>query len=441
MASKSSNRLIVILLIIAALLIVGVIVAKKMGFINTTKPTKVSTEATSRRTIIELVSGSGKIQPEVEVKISPDVSGEIVELLVEEGDSVKKGQRLARIKPDMYNSLVEQAEAAVNSAKANAANAQARIKQLEVQRDQQQRDLERNRQLNREGLLSQVELQNSETLYQSTLMEIDAAKESTKAANFNINSAQANLKEANNNLGKTTLYAPMSGIISRLNVKEGERVVGTSQFEGTEMLRIADYANMEVRVDVSENDIIKVSEGDTAMVEVDAYLDKKFVGIVTQISNTNNSTASLAASTDQLTNYTVKIRLLKSSYADLLQNGKSFPFRPEMSASADIQTLTLRNIITVPIESVTLKVAEDSLQSAQNMAKQEIVFVESNGIVLEQNVVSGIQDDNYIEIKKGLEEGKMVVTAPYRAITKFLKDSTAVEVVSKEELFKEELKE
>lgn len=449
MAKNTSKKWLWILSILSILLLITGLWAKKQGWIGKKILTKISVETASQRTIIETVSASGKIYPEIEVKISPDVSGEIVDLLIEEGDSVAAGQLLARVKPDMYNSMVEQAQATVNSSQANASNAAARIKQLEIQKAQQERDLKRLQQLYDDQVIARTELQTAETALLATQAEIEASKDLVSAARYNTAGASANLKEAKNNLSKTNIYAPMSGIISRLDVEKGERVVGTSQFQGTEMMRIANFKVMEVRVDVSENDIVKVKLGDTAIVEVDAYMGKKFKGIVTQIMNANASTAAAAvtSTTDQVTNYTVKIRLMKDTYQELMNKESSFPFRPGMSASAKIQTKTLRNILTVPIQSVATREITDSLKQQHTTTTLnskaedeedmlEVVFVHDNGKVYQREVSIGIQDEQYIEVRQGLKAGEQVVSAPYRAITKTLKDSTAVEVVKKEDLFK-----
>ncbi len=430
------KKLLITLGIIIALLAIFAFVGKRQGWIGKKKLTKVSTEAAKNRTIIETVSASGKIYPKVEVKISADVSGEVVELKVEEGDSVKQGDLLARIDPEIYKSMVARAEAAVNTAKANRATSEARLSQIDVQRAQAETTLKRNEQLFKDEILSKVELENADVALQTIDADIKATGKSVEAAQFSVQSAQASLKEAKDNLRKTNIYAPTSGIISLLNIEQGERVVGTSQFSGTEIMRIADFDEMETRVDVSENDIIRVNVGDTAIVEVDAYIDRKFKGIVTQISSSSNATSQL--STDQVTNFSVKVRLLKSSYQDLLdKNKKQFPFRPGMSVSVDIQTEKKEKILTIPVQAVTVRALADSLKTGKEGEEElrEVVFVYNGKQVNEQVVKVGIQDDTYMEILEGLSKGDEVVVAPYRAIAKELENDTEVEKVDKEKLY------
>lgn len=431
---STSSKLLIALLIIAVLAGGGAYYAKQQGWIGKKVLTKVSVEEAKKRTIVETVTASGKLYPETEVKISPDVSGEVIVLNVEEGDTVKAGQLLAKIEPDTYQSIVERTEAALNSSKANAANANARITQLKTQLKQRQRDYDRNKKLFDQDIIAQADLENFETMVEAAKADIKAAEQTLDGSNFNIKSAEANVKEAKNNLRRTNIYAPTSGIISMLSVEKGERVVGTSQFAGTEIMRIANFEDMELRVDVSENDIIKVKTQDTAYVEVDAYLDRKFEGVVTQISNANTTTM---VSTDQVTNFTVKIRLLRDSYVDILEKTGRFPFRPQMSASADIRTKVVRDVLTVPIQSVTTRELADSLKKDDGDDELlEVVFVENSGKVTQKEVKTSIQDDNYIVVTNGLDSGEKVVNAPYREISKKLENEQEVEVVKKEELFK-----
>lgn len=458
-SSKKSNRWLWILGISTLLLIGLAALGKQQGWFGQEKLQRISTEPALRRTIVETVSGNGKIYPEIEVKLAPDVSGEVVELLVEEGDSVKAGQLLARINPDIYTSMTERAEAAVNSAQSAQANAsagisqaEAQIAQLEAQISNARKIYERNKQLLKDGVIAQVEVENAETTLRSLEAQlrgsratVTAGQKSTEGAGYNVQSAKASLKEARDNLKKTNIYAPMSGIVSKLEIEKGERVVGTSQFAGTEIMRIANLNSMEVQADISENEIVKVSLGDTAIVEVDAYTDRKFKGIVTQIAGSANTSAQLT--NDQITNFTVKVRLLPESYRDLSGEGRQ-PFRPGMSASVDIQTKRIDNILAVPIQAVTTR--EDTLaqlgkktdaatQDAKSDADiQELVFVYDQGKVYQKPVRIGIQDETYIQILSGLQGGEEIVSAPYRTIAKVLKDSLAVERVSKEELYKKE---
>ncbi|MFK7904396.1 MAG: efflux RND transporter periplasmic adaptor subunit [Chitinophagales bacterium] len=440
MAKRSASKTVsIIFLILIPLIVIGAVIAKKKGFIDKKAVIKVATEKSKKHTIIETVSASGKIYPELEVKITPDVSGEVVKLNIQEGDSVKAGQLLAKIDPEVYVSFVDRAEAAVNSAKSNLANTKARSLQAKVQMDNAQRVYNRNKKLFDDKLLSQAEYENAQAQYEGAKAEHQAALKTIEGGQYNIESAEASFRESKDNLRKTNIYAPISGVVSRVNIEKGERVVGTSQFAGTEIIRIANFNDIEARVDVSENDILRVSLGDTAIVEVDAYIDRKFKGIVTQIANSANLDSQI--SSDQITNFTVQIRLVPQSYADLSQKIQ-FPFRPGMSASVDIQTHKIPNTLTVPIQAVTVREIPDSLKTELSGGEeedlQEMVFVYADGKVTSSKVTTGIQDESYIQILLGLEEGVEVVTAPYRTITKKLEDDMKVDRVDKDDLFKKE---
>jgi len=434
----NSNKLLKYLIIAAVVLIVFALIGKKAGWFGGVDKVKVSVENPQKQTITELVTASGKIQPETEVKISPDVSGEIVELNIKEGDEVKKGDLLLKIKPDIYISAVERATAAVNSAKANLANAKAMLEQVKARYTQTQKAYDRNKLLWEEKTISDAEYESSLSSFEMVTAELEAAKRSVDAAGYSVNSAEATLSEAKENLSKTIIYAPMDGTVSMLNVETGERVVGTMQMAGTEMLRIADLDRMEVKVDVNENDIVKVKLNDTALVEIDAYLGEKFKGVVTEIANSANVSGM---TTDQVTSFDVKILLLKSTYKHLISKNQVNPFRPGMSASVDIQTRTKYNIITVPIQAVTTRA--DSTENAEGIMAQaddeikEIVFIIRNDSAIIQEVKTGIQDNKLIEIVEGLSEDLKVVTAPYSAISRKLKNGTQVEIVAKEKLFSE----
>ena len=433
-----SNSLLKYLLIAAIVLIIFAVVGKKAGWFGGKVEIKVSVEQPELRTITEIVTASGKIQPETEVKISPDVSGEIVELYVKEGDEVKNGDLLLKIKPDTYLSSVDRAAAAVNSAKANLANSQAFLEQVKARYKQTENAYDRNRVLWEQETISDAEYENSLSAYEIVQAELESAKKSIEASKYSVQSAEATLSEARENLSKTTIYAPMSGTISKLNVEKGERVVGTMQMAGTEMLRIANLERMEVMVDVNENDIVKVKMSDTALIEIDAYLGETFKGVVTEIANSANVTGM---STDQVTNFDVKVLLVKASYQQLISKNNPNPFRPGMSASVDIQTNTKHNVLTIPIQCVTTRV--DSVETdvetlaAINEEIQEIVFVARNDSAHIQIVKTGIQDNKYIEIKEGLSKEDKVVTSPYSAISRKLKDGSIIKVVDKKELFAE----
>lgn len=434
------------------LIIILLAVGKKTGIIGKKETIEVSTENVIKRTIIETVSASGKIQPEVEVKISPDVSGEVVELLIKEGDKVKKGDLLAKIKPDIYESNYEQMQAALNSQKANEANANARFSQVKSQFINAKLTFERNESLWKQKAISQSEYDAAKTAFDVAKEEVSAAEELYKAAQFNVQSTNASVKEARENLAKTNIYAPVDGTISKLNIEKGERVVGTTQFAGTEIMRIANLNEMEVSVNVNENDIVRVSMGDTALIEVDAYLNRKFKGIVTEIANSAEITG---LTTDQVTNFTVKIRILRESYQDLInpQHPNLSPFRPGMSATVDIQTETVFNVLSLPIQAVTVREDTTNVEKKENkpateetqanekktshIPSQEFVFIYADGKVKMQKVKSGIQDNLYIQIVSGLKENDEVITSPYTAITKTLKENSVVKKVDKKELFKE----
>ena len=433
-----SNKLLKYLLVAAVVLIVFAVIGKKAGWFGGEITIKVSTEKPAIRTITEIVTASGKIQPETEVKISPDVSGEIVELKIQEGDKVKKGDLLLKIKPDIYISAVNRAEASVNSAKANFANAQAYLKQIEAKYKQTKNAYERSKILWEQETISQADYESALSSFEMVEAELSAAKKSLEASKYSIQSAEATLSEAKENLQKTTIYAPMDGTVSRLNVEIGERVVGTMQMAGTEMLRIADLNRMEVKVDVNENDIVKVKLNDTAVIEIDAYLGEKFKGIVTEMANSANVSGM---ATDQVTSFDVKVLLLKDSYAHLMKENNPNPFRPGMSASVDIQTNTKPNILTIPIEAVTTRTSTDTTDTSEEFVAdefREVVFVVSEGSANLRNVKTGIQDNQYIEIVDGLTLDDNIVTAPYSAISRKLKDGINVEVVEKKQLFEQD---
>lgn len=446
MSKKILIRVGVAIVIVA---IVVLAVARKKGLIGEEDALKVTTEKAMLRSIIETVSANGKIQPEVEVKISPDVSGEIVELYVKEGDEVKAGDLMAKIDPKIYASNYDRMMAGVNSQKANLANSRARVAQVQAQFINAKASFERSDRLFKEKAISASEFDAAQSAFEVAKAEVTAAQENVKAAEFAVKSAEASVKEASENLYKTSIYAPVSGTISKLNVEKGERVAGASQFSsGTEILRIANLEVMEVNVSVNENDIVRIAINDTALVEVDSYLNRKFKGIITQIATSANV---VGLSADQVTNFDVKIRMIPDSYSDLKVKGQptASPFRPGMSATVDIQTETALNILTVPIQSVTTRQdttiteekgpanagdANDKTTKSTEAAK-EYVFTVKDGVAKLQEVKTAIQDNMYIQITEGLSEGDEVISGPYRAISKTLKDQDKVKVVQKEELF------
>jgi HlyD family secretion protein len=437
------------ILISLGVILIILTVLKFTGVFGKDEGTKVTAEKVQRRTITEIVNASGKIYPEVEVKVSPDISGEITELTVQEGDTVKKGQILARIYADIYSIQANQAAAGVMQTQAQVANSEAALGALKAQLDQAEKVYKMQKQLFDDKVISKNEFNIADANFKSAQANYNAAKQGIKGGMASIQSAQANLAKANKDLSRTALVAPMDGVVSLLNVKKGERVVGSNMMAGTEMLRIADMAKIEIRVDVSESDIPKVHLGDSAIVTVDAYNDTKFKGIVTQIASSNNGAstqAALANTSTDVTNYKVYVRLLPESYTHLLGKG-SFPFRPGMSASADIQTKTHANVLSVPINAVTTRELKDSTKNKPTVANTDanavaiddlevVVFIiDKDGKVKKVKVKTAIQDISYIEITEGLKEGEQVITGPYDIVSKLLKENDKVKVVDKKDLF------
>ena len=415
------NKILKILIGVVVVLIIFAIIGKKAGWFGKAVTVKVAVEYAEKRQITETITANGKIQPEKEVKITPDVSGEIVELTVKEGDNVEKGQLLLRIKPDIYISQRDRSLAAISSARARLAQSEAQFTQAEL-------SFKRTKQLYEEQTISKSEFEQSEASYNVAKSEVDAAK-------FSVVSSEASVKEANENLIKTSIYSPMTGTVSMLLVEAGERVAGTNLMSGTEIMRIADLSRMEAQVEVNENDIVRVKLGDTASIEVDAYLDEKFKGVVTEIANSAKTTG---VSADQVTNFDVKIFVLPQSYAKLTAKGVINPFRPGLSTTVDIQTETRKEIITVPIQSVTTRT--DTTKTAKKVSEEEIrtlVFTTDGKYAFAKDVKTGIQDNNYIEIISGVEDSARVISSPFSAISKKLSDSTLIEIVKKEQLYKE----
>jgi HlyD family secretion protein len=415
---------------------------------------KVAVDKAEDKNIIEVVSASGKIYPETEVKVSSDVSGEIVDLPVLEGDSVKKGQVLARIYADVYGSVRDKATASLSQAQAQLANTAASLNAFKAKLEQSKSAYDRNKELLAQKVVSRSEFETAEATYRSALADYNAAAEQVNSNRYAVQSAKAGVTEANTNLKRTTIVASMDGVVSLLPVKKGERVVGTGQMSGTEIMRIADLNIMEVQVDVGENDIPRVKYNDTAIVEVDAYSDRKFKGIVTQIASSSKgaatATAASTSSAEQVTSYIVHIRILAESYADLIDpaHPKNFPFRPGMSASVDIQTRRKNNVLAVPINAVTTRDVVDSskavgakkedLAAAKESGKnqKEVVFVlQADKTVRQTIVTTGVQDDANIEILSGLKPGETIISAPYSAVSKDLEQGKKVNVVPKKELF------
>jgi len=447
-----SNKLIIILAAVVLVLIGVAVVGKQKGWFGKGDVMEVAVEKAAKRSVVETVTASGKINPHTEVKLSSEVSGEVIELNVHEGDSIKEGQLLCVINPSIYEAVVTQSAASVNQMKANLAGSKANVIQTKAALDQAQRNFNRNKKLYDDKVISESDYESAKLAYDQADANYQTAQQQDSASSFSVKSAEAQLSQAVDNLKKTKIFAPMSGVISLVNVKLGERVVGTAQMAGTELIRIADLNNMQAEVDVNENDVLRISLGDTADIEVDAYVKKKFVGIVTEIAY-SSTTATQTATTTQATNFTVKIKLLKQSYADLIKPelGRLYPFRPGMSTTVDIKTESRSNVITVPIQSVTTREEKDLKKQDADFAKtttaqkpsdadksgaKEIVFVVSGGKVKAQEVTTGIQDANYIEITTGLKDSETVVKAPFKLISKTLKDGDMVKIVDEKDLFK-----
>jgi HlyD family secretion protein len=411
---------------------------------------KVAVDTASEKTIIETVNASGKIYPETEVKIKPDVSGEIVELPVLEGDSVYKGQLLVKINPTIYNSAVTQAEASMFQSRASVNNARELVEQAKAQMTRTKANFDRNKELFNSKVISRMEYEQAEAEYLSAKANYEATRANVAGGAYGVTGAQANLSQAQENLRRTTITAPTSGIISQLLVKKGERVVGTAQMDGTQILTIANLGRMEVRVDVSETDIPKVSIGDTSLIEVDAYRNQKFKGVVSKISvssvQLNSITGAASNSTDQVTNYTVHIFILPESYSGLraeLGKGK-FPFKPGMSAGVEIQTRKESGILSVPINAVTTRDWPDSLKKktpaganldANNIRQVLFVYNAKTKDVTLRDVKTGIQNNEYIQITSGLRKGDVVVVAPYGTVARTLQDKSKVKVVPRDQLY------
>jgi HlyD family secretion protein len=458
---KKKTIWIISILLVAIVTLIGL---KKAGVIGKEEGTKVAVENAQSRTIIETVNASGKIFPEVEVKISSDVSGEITELTVAEGDSVRRGQVLAKVYADIYNIQQQQAAAVVSQQQYQVANTTAQLDGLRSAMVQAEAQYNRQKKLLEGKVISRQEFEVAENAYNTAKASYNAALRQIDAAKAGVASANANLQRASTDVSRTTIVAPMDGVVSLLNVKKGERVVGTAQMAGTEMMRVADMSRLEVRVDVTENDIPKVHLGDSALISVDAYLNRKFKGIVYQIasSNTGAATAGVSAqSANDVTNYKVYIRLLPESYADLIDPAKplSFPFRPGMTASADIMTKVRNNVLSVPINAVTTRDKNEGTDKKGQADKKEtpqgggmddaapssgeedekdivvFVFDKATSTVKKVKIKTGIQDTRFIEITEGVTKDQQVVSEPYNVIFRTLKDGMKVMVVEKSKLF------
>jgi len=418
-----SKKTLYVTLGVIVFLVVALMFMSKAGLVGGKKKGKiVDVAVVETRTIIETVSATGKIQPEIEIKISSEVSGEIIEMPIKEGQLVKKGDLLVRVNPDLYTSGLNRSVASLSNAKASLSQAEAQLKEAQFNYD-------RSKILFEKGIISKAEWDNA-------VARFETAKAAREASYYMVQSASATVNEANDNLRRTTIYAPVDGTISLLAAELGERVVGTQQMTGTEILRVANLNNMEVEVDVNENDIVKLNIGDEANIEVDAYLKKEFKGVVTSISNS----ASTALTADQVTNFKVKIKILKESYEDLLVGKPEnySPFRPGMTATVDIITKKKMDVVAVPISAVVVKSDTTAVKSTRKTdgvaankseKKMECVFVKSGNKAKLKVITTGIQDDTFIEILGGLKAGETIITGPYSLVTRELNSGDEIQIV------------
>jgi len=451
---RKSNKLIYWLIGTLVVLVLILVIGKSAGWIGKPKELEVELAKAKRVTIVEKVSASGTVQPVTEVKIAPEVSGEIISLLIEEGDSVRKGQTLVKIRPDTWQSQLDRAEAGRSQQLANVEQSKASLLRAQAQFVRAEADYKRQERLWNEKVISEADWQMAQQNYLVAKNDVAASEQTVEAARSTARSTQASLNEARENFRKTTVDAPMNGIISKLIVKNGERVVGTATMAGTEMLRIADLNTMEVRVNVNENDIVRVHLGDTAIIDVDSYSSQKkeFKGLVTLIANT----AKDKASADAITEFEVRILILRSSYDDLVKAGNRFPFRPGMTASVDIITTRKENALSVPLAAVTTrnpekKETEDKGAPAQNQNTgnsggagvkksddKTVIFVNDKGVAKQIEVKTGISDYDNIEILSGVSDSTEVITGPFLAVSKRLKDGDKVRSQEKKEEKKKE---
>lgn len=434
------------ILIGSVVLLVLVIIASKMGWIGKGDTIKIATDKVEKRTVNEQVSASGKIQPEVEVKLSSEVSGEIVELHVKEGDVVEQGQLLCRIRPDILQSGYQRAVASLNQQRASLASAEQQLKQQEATFANVESQFNRNKALFEKKVITAAEFDQAQADYRSALATLEAQRQNVLATKYGIDQSQAAVQEAGDNLARTSIFAPVAGVVSLLNVELGERVVGTAQMAGTEIMRIANMNSMEVNVEVNENDINRVALNNAAVIEIDAFQGRQFKGVITEIASSSTTASSAgAAGTDQVTNFNVKVRILPDSYEDLLNhdNPNPSPFRPGLSATVDIHTRS-DNGLAIPIQSVTTRedAKKDSAATEEaepraagaKKAKEYVFVYDGAGTVKQVEVTTGIQDDMYIRVMSGLQEGDEVVSRPFNAISTTLRDGNKVEKVDRSAL-------
>lgn len=442
---KKSNKTLYIAIGVVAVLILFLIIGKSAGWIGKPKTLEVDAAKAKKVSIVEKVSASGTVQPVIEVKLAPEVSGEIIELRVEDGDSVKQGEVLVKIRPDIVISQLERSEAALSQQMANLESTKASLARAQATYTRAKQDYERQEKLWNEKVISEADWQLAQQNFKVATNDLKSAEQSVEAAKYVVSSTEAGVRESRENVRRTSVVAPMSGTVSKLNVKQGERVVGTAQMAGTEMLRIADLNKMEVRVNVNENDIVRVHLGDSVLIDVDAYSStgKEFKGLVTNIANT----ARDKVSADAITEFEVRILILQSSYNDLIKAGNKYPFRPGMTASVDIITTRKDNVLSVPLAAVTTRapegskgaapenqdndrpqVTDSSKPKAEKKQDKVVVFINDNGVAKMVEVKTGISDYDNIEILSGLPDSAMVITGPFLEVSKRLKDGDKITV-------------
>jgi HlyD family secretion protein len=462
---RKSNKVLYILIAAVIVLIVVLLIGRSQGWIGKPKTIEVETAKASKKSITEKVSASGTVQPVTEVKLAPEVSGEIITLNVEDGDSVRLGDILVMIKPDVWLSQYERSEAALNQQRANVESAKASLSRAQATYMRAEQEYKRQEKLWNEKVISEADWQLAQQNFKIASNDLKSAEQSLEAAKFVVKSTEASVKESHENVLKTSVRAPMKGVVSKLNVKKGERVVGTAQMAGTEMLRIADLNKMEVRVNVNENDIVRVHYNDSVIIDVDAYgnTGKQFKGIVTNIANT----AREKQSTDAITEFEVRILILQSSYEDLIKSGNKYPFRPGMTASVDIITTRKENVLSVPLASVTTRnpdelnmtsdnrgpdgpggggpggggdrqVTDTSKPKAEKKEDKVVVFINDNGVAKMKEVKTGISDYENIEIISGISENDEVISGPFLVVSKRLKDGDKISLKMEEKKNEEE---
>jgi HlyD family secretion protein len=446
---RKSSKLLYWLIGGAIVVIIILVIGKSMGWIGRPKEIEVELAKVKYATITEKVSASGSVQPVTEVKLAPEVSGEIRELLIEEGDSVKKGQLLVKIRPDTWVSQLERAEASLNQQRANKVASEAALARAQATYTRAEQDYQRQEKLWTEKVIAEADWQLAQQNFKIAENDLKSARQALEAARYIVRSSEASVREARENVRLTSVTAPMDGVVSKLSVKKGERVVGTQTMAGTEMMRIADLHVMEVRVDVNENDIVRVHEGDTAQIDVDAYSSQEriFKGIVTLIANTANEKTS----TDAITEFEVRILVLQSSYQDMIDKGNVYPFRPGMTASVEILTTRKENVMSVPLAAVTTRnpneksdtqqasgenPTSDGNPQTEKEKKNEdkvVVFTNDNGTAKLVEVKTGISDYDNIEIVSGLKDRQEVVQGPFLVVSKRLKDGDKIRAAEKKE--------